>query len=291
MFWKTNKLKGDFSMRSIKGKLSAMSLIVIFLYLTACMAHQPIKPIVQHHPMDYKNYLSWKSITIAVVPCNHDCSVQTGPGEPCRKLGFDPTRTGVCPTKFIILNESSSPLEVDPSQITCTDVSGTVYQPFDSMTAAKAVIDSETFKTYVKGTVAGAIAGAAVGAAMGAILGAAIGGRGMAGRGAAWGAASGSVAGGAGGGEALRRRMEESMINGYQRAELKGIDLVPGARTEGLIFFPVVEMASVQMLMDSEIVDIPIMASEDGSTKSVDAPAVPVAPVGPVAPADPHDKH
>ena len=64
------------------------------------------------------------------MPCNRDCSVQTGRRSLRRKLGFDTTVTaGICPTKFIILNESSSSLAVDPSQITCSDSTGTLISP------------------------------------------------------------------------------------------------------------------------------------------------------------------
>ena len=42
----------------VRRMMSTLSVAVISIYLTACAAHQPIKRIVQHHPTEYKNYLS-----------------------------------------------------------------------------------------------------------------------------------------------------------------------------------------------------------------------------------------
>ena len=92
------------------------------------------------------------------------------------------------------------------------------------------MIDSESFRTYVKGTVAGAIAGAAVGAAIGGSFRSRDRRQR---RGRPWSRVGSSNGGQLRAGLAAERslrRMEESMINGYARAELKGVDLAVGAR-------------------------------------------------------------
>jgi hypothetical protein len=234
-----------------------LSLALIFLLLSACAAHQPIRPIVQQHPSQYKNFYNHEGISIAVIPCHPGCSVYSNPGE-CTKLKYTPIAAGICPTRIIIFNESESPVYVDPSQITCSDLEGTTYLPFDSSTAATTVIESESFKQMVRGAFTGAVVGAAIGAGIGALLGAAMGGRSMAGYGAGVGAASGGIAGSAGGAEAFRKNMENNITTEYTNKALREIDLPPNGRTEGLVFLPAIQIDSVQMLIESKTIDIPL---------------------------------
>jgi tetratricopeptide (TPR) repeat protein len=52
--------------------------------------------------------------------------------------------------------------------------------------------------------------------------------------------------------------MAQEVTYNYTSRELKGIELTPNAKTEGIIFFPAVEIDSVQILISSETVEIPI---------------------------------
>ena len=232
-----------------------VSLALVLLLLSACAAHQPIKPVVQQHPSEYKNFYNHQGISIAVIPCNPDCSVYSNPGE-CMKLKYSPIKAGVCPTRIIVFNESDSPVYIDPSQIACSDPNGIIYLPFDPSTAATSVIESESFKKMVEGAFAGAVAGAAIGAGIGAVLGAAIGGRHMAGHGARVGAAYGGISGSATGAEVFRRKMETSIVSEYSYKALREVELAPNGRSDGLVFLPAGQINSIRMLIWTDMIEI-----------------------------------
>ena len=156
---------------------------------------------------------------------------------------------GICPTKIIINNNSTGPVVIDPSQITCTDVGGVMYKPYTAKEAADMVIASEAFKSYATGAVAGAVFGAALGALTGAALGNLLGGKSLVGSGAIYGATKWGTEGAAIGGASNRVALELKTRSVMEQNVLQEKVLTRFMKHEGYVYFPAVQIASVELLV------------------------------------------
>ena len=77
-----------------------------------------------------------------------------------------PVWLGLAPALFFV-----GSIFVDPSQISCIDVNGVAYQPFDVDEAGDLVVASKAFQNWAKGSVSGAVMGSLLGSALGSVLG------------------------------------------------------------------------------------------------------------------------
>ena len=235
--------------------------------LTSCATYQPLKPRVMLHPKAYQNFITTvEGLSIAAILFNPNRSMYSDPNDPNpSKPTFNLLEAGVCPIRLIFFNESAEPIVIDPTQITCTDVSGVTYQPFGVEEAGDAIVASQAFKTWVKGAMAGALLGGMIGAGLGAATGAAIGGRDWARRGAVIGGTSGAASGAGAGGSTLQFQMERQIRQMLARDQLKETTLPPNMRHEGMILFPAVNFQTVEIVLsDPEYqqtrqIEIPIL--------------------------------
>jgi hypothetical protein len=226
--------------------------IVSFLISTicSCAGVQAPKPKVLMPAASYPNSITVSGVSIAAVIFDPNRDIYASPNEVRpRKPDFNWFKAGVCPTRFIIENHSNQSIQVDPTQITCTDMAGVTYKPYDAREAGDAVVASEAFNSYVRGAIAGAIIGAAIGAGLGAALGGIVGGRGWAGGGAALGAVAGGgeglVLGSVANRQAMENRARILLISNQLQAKALGQEMTD----DGLIYFPAVNIKSIKLLI------------------------------------------
>jgi hypothetical protein len=252
--------------------------------LLACASRSQLTPKVQAYPSQFPNSVNFKGLAIAVVPFEGGRDVYSDPADPKpRKPDFDWLKAGVRPVRIILANESSQPVLVDPAQITCIDPRGVAYQAYAPREAGDAVVSSEVFRSHLRRGLTGALVGGALGAGLGAALGAATSYGGYAASGAAVGAAWGGAWGGAQGlfvGVAKSRAELERRVRGLIASQqLKSIVLAPGMTGDGLVFFPAVPVAAVQL----------VLATPDRQASwTVLVEVSPSATLAPVFPANPN---
>jgi hypothetical protein len=233
----------------------------------------PHQPIVVMPASSYPNAVSVGGVDIALDPMKPDPQKQD-----------DWYHAGICPTKIIINNSSPGPVVIDPSQITCTDVGGVTYKPFNAKEAGDIVIASEAFKSYAKGAVAGAVFGAALGALTGAALGNLLGGSSLAARGAVYGAAKWGTEGAVVGGVSNRVALEKRTRGIMEDSVLQQKVLARFMKHEGYVFFPAVQIASVELLVTDPTyanvskVNIPINVFAQKTDKPALAPTTSIIP-------------
>ncbi len=221
-----------------------------------CASKAQLRPKVQNHPSQFPHSLNFKGLAIAVVPFDGLRDVYSAPGDSkAAKPDFDWLKAGVRPTRIILANEAQEAFFLDPSQITCVDDQGVVYQAYGPREAGDAVVASEAFRAHLKRGLRGALVGGALGAGVGAALGAAISGyyRGYRGSGAAQGAAVGGILGGVQGlfvGAATGRADLERRVRGLiDTQQLPETILSPGMTQEGLVFFPAKPFRAVRLVV------------------------------------------
>ncbi len=247
--------------------LLRLGLVFCLATFIGCATYQPVKPRVILHPMEYENSVNTEGISVAAIPFNPQRSMYADPRDTNpRKPAYNLLEAGVCPVRLVFLNESNQPYFVDPAQITCGDIGGRTYQPFGEAEAGDTIVASQAFKSWVKGAVAGTIVGAIIGAGVGAAVGGAIGGQDHARNGAVIGGVIGGATGGAEGGMAFQMQMERRIRLTLARNHLRAFTLSPGARHEGIVLCPAVELGKIQILFEdpeyqwSQLVDVPIAA-------------------------------
>ena len=251
----------------IKKVISCLCLFFYPIAFASCATYQTIQPRVVLHPTEYKNSITFEGISIAAIPFNPQRSMYADPNDPSPpKPTYNLLEAGVCPVRLVFVNESNEPVFIDPTQMTCTDTHGTVYQSFHEAEAGDAIVASQAFQSWVKGAMAGAFVGSMIGAAIGAAIGGAIGGRDNARTGAVIGGVSGGVGGAAEGGMAYQIQMERNIRLELARSHLKETTLYPGTRHEGIVLFPAVNLQAIQILLEdpesewSRQIEIPIAA-------------------------------
>ena len=231
--------------------ISCLCLVFCLLTSTGCATYQPIKSRVMLHPTQYQNSFTYEGISVAAIPFNPQRSMYADPQDPApRKPTYNWLEAGVCPVRLIFFNESNNPVYVDPTQVTCSDANGTIYQPFNESEAGDTIVASQAFKSWVKGAVAGAIIGSLIGTALGAAIGGAIGGHDSARRGAVIGGVTGGASGAAEGGMAFQTEMERQIRLMLARDHLKPMTISPGGRNDGMALCPPVDLQAVQILLE-----------------------------------------
>jgi len=222
------------------------------LNLCACAGVQAPKPKVMLSPLQYPNSKSFSGVSIAVIPFDPRRDIYADPNEPNpRRPDFNWFKAGVCPTRFIIANDSQKPVVIDPTQVTCADLKGTTYKAYDAREAGDAVVSSEAFNSYVKGAIAGAVIAGILGAGLGAAIGGIAGGRSWAGRGAALGATYAGTQGLVLGAVANRAAMEQQARLLLISNQLMPKTLAPGMTHDGLVYLPAVQIQSIRLLIAS----------------------------------------
>jgi hypothetical protein len=243
-------------------KLAMTRLIWVFLAVSlavsvlACASRSTLRPRLQASPSQFPYSVNFKGLAIAVVPFDGRRDVYSDPADPKPPApDFDWLKAGVRPTRIILANQSPQAVLVDPSQITCIDTRGVVYQAYAPREAGDAVVHSEAFRAHLRRGLAGALVGGALGAGVGAALGAATSYRGYAASGAATGAAWGGAWGGAQGlivGASRTPADLERRLRGLiDSRQLRQTVLAPGMTGEGLVFFPAVPLAAVRLVLSS----------------------------------------
>lgn len=214
--------------------------MLIFLptSLLSCATAPIHSPKIVKPASSYINHANIGGVEIAVEPMG---------AEPGKKNSW--WNGGICPTKIVINNNSSGPVVIEPSQITCTDASGVNYKPFTPQEAADNVIASEAFRSYAQGALAGAIFGAALGAALGAAVGSSLGGSSWAGRGAAVGAARYGAEGAVLGAASNRIQLEVNTRATLNQNALQRKVLAKHMKDEGYVYFPAVNLVMVEILV------------------------------------------
>jgi len=237
----------------VKKARPCLVILVTLSFLTAtfisCAGVQPAKPKVVLPASSYPNSLSAGGITVAAILFDPHRDLYASPTDPSPKRpDFNWFKAGVCPTRLIFENHSEKTILIDPTQITCADLAGVTYKPYDSREAGDSVVVSEAFNSYVRGAIAGAILGAALGAGLGAAVGGIAGGGKWAARGAAIGATAGGTQGLVLGSVGNRAAMEAKVRMTLISNQLQPKPLSKEMTHEGLVYFPAVEIKSIKIL-------------------------------------------
>ena len=120
-------------MRRLATLRVAWPVLMIFLTVTclACAANRRPHPKAQIIPHKYPNFADFAGLAIAVVPFDGTRDVYSDPQDPKpAKPDFDWLKAGVRPTRIIMANDSQEPVFLDPSQISCVNDQGMVYQAY-----------------------------------------------------------------------------------------------------------------------------------------------------------------
>lgn len=218
--------------------------------VSSCATPAPPQPKVVMSAARYPHAVDMAGVTVAAVPFDPNRDVYSPPYAPHpRKPDFNWFKAGVCPTRLIISNDADATYVINPLQITCTDAGGITYQPYDAQEAGDRVVASEAFAARVRSALAGTILGAALGAGLGAAIGGIAGGAGSAARGAAIGGTLGGVQGLLLGSRGSRSQFESRVRRILSAKGLRTQTLSPGMTCEGLVYFPAVQITSIQVLL------------------------------------------
>jgi hypothetical protein len=256
-------------------KLIFLTCLFFFLVvLASCATTQPTQPPkarVMLHPAEYPNHATVEDISIAAVPFSANRSIYSDPNDANpSNPPFNLLEAGVCPVRLIFSNESSGSIFVDPSQISCIDVNGVTYQPFDVDEAGDLVVASKAFQNWAKGSVSGAVMGSLLGSALGSVLGS-IGRQDSTQKGVLLGSVADSATGAAEDAKTSYANIEQQLRQMLAKDNLKEMTIYRNMKRDGVVLLPAVKLQKVQILLQdpdsnwSRLVEIPI-ATESAST-------------------------
>lgn len=202
--------------------------LTLLFGISACTSYgERVAPVPL--PSSQSNHVDVMGAKLAAFPYVDDDSAEA-------VFGFDIRSAGLLPIRFVIDNQSTGTIEIDPRQTFLIDEQGQAWPLLTSKQAYKRVSRrveiGETFKGAVKPSVlmgaAGAVAGFAVGVLTGNNIGEAIA------KGSVVGAGIGAIYGGGRRHESLDSEIRSDL----QRHSLSNEKIGKGELAYGFLFFP-----------------------------------------------------